>query len=256
MQQLILQGLGTLVLIQNNNMYMNGYIPLKIQTNKTYIKLKVAKPFKISCCKEPYIYETKKYDYQIQNRNCFDILSYFIIKEDDRNQTEKEDDEENKSNINNKGNELIDDDSKTENEAKNNNNNVDNINKELINDEEKKENKSEIDYEHLDSKTHSHRIKKINIKKGKNEASELPNLDKINIAHFKDGIPLIADKSGKQPVINNNNNGQQNKQISLIKLNKREGNYDRTNANPSIGGNNTISVNSIGIVNDYANKNK
>ena len=247
---------GTLVLIQNNNMYMNDYVPLKVQTNKTYIKFKIVKPFKISCCRDPYIFESKKYDYQIQNRKCFDILSYFIIKEDDPNQTEKEEEEENKNNINEKENDLIDDDDKNENEGKKEDNNVNNINKELISDDTKKENKSEIDYEHLDSKTHSHRIKKVNIKKGKNDASELPNLNKINIEHFRDSISLIADKDGKQPGANNNNNGQQNKQISLIKLSKKEGNYDKTNANPSIGGNSTIPVNSLGVVNDYSNKHK
>ena len=246
---------GTLVLIQNNNMYMNDYVPLKVQTNKTYIKFKIVKPFKISCCRDPYIFESKKYDYQIQNRKCFDILSYFIIKEDDPNQTEKEEEEENKNNINEKENDLIDDDDKNENEGKKEDNNVNNVNKELINDDTKKENKSEIDYEHLDSKTHSHRIKKVNIKKGKNDASELPNLNKINIEHFRDSISLIADKDGKQPGANNNN-GQQNKQISLIKLSKKEGNYDKTNANPSIGGNSTIPVNSLGVVNDYSNKHK
>ena len=247
---------GTLVLIQNNNMYMNDYVPLKVQTNKTYIKFKIVKPFKISCCRDPYIFESKKYDYQIQNRKCFDILSYFIIKEDDPNQTEKEEEEENKNNINEKENDLIDDDDKNENEGKKEDNNVNNVNKELINDDTKKENKSEIDYEHLDSKTHSHRIKKVNIKKGKNDASELPNLNKINIEHFRDSISLIADKDGKQPGAINNNNGQQNKQISLIKLSKKEGNYDKTNANPSIGGNSTIPVNSLGVVNDYSNKHK
>ena len=248
---------GTLILIQNNNMQMNDYVPLKVQTNKTYIKFKIVKPFKISCCRDPYIFESKKYDYQIQNRKCFDILSYFIIKEDDPNQTEKEEEEENKNNINDKVNELIDDDDKTENEEKKEDNNANNINKELINDESKKENKSEIEYEHLDSKTHSHRIKKVNIKKGKNDANELPNLNKINIEHFRDSISLIADKDGKQqPGANNNNNGQQNKQINIIKLNKKEGNYDKTNANPSIVGSSTIPVNSVGVVNDYSNKNK
>ena len=248
---------GTLILIQNNKMHMNDYVPLKIQTNKTYIKFKIVKPFKISCCRDPYIFESKKYDYQIQNRKCFDILSYFIIKEDDPNQTEKEEEEENKNNINDKVNELIDDDDKTENEEKKEDNNANNINKELINDESKKENKSEIEYEHLDSKIHSHRIKKVNIKKGKNDANELPNLNKINIEHFRDSISLIADKDGKQqPGANNNNNGQQNKQINIIKLNKKEGNYDKTNANPSIVGSSTIPVNSVGVVNDYSNKNK
>ena len=246
---------GTLILIQNNNMYMNDYIPLRVQINKTYIKFKIVLPFRITCCKDPFTYETRKYDYQIQNRKCFDILSYFIIKEDDPNEADDKEEEIIQD--------LIDEDNKkNENEDKNNNKDI-NKNKDLIDDKIEEESikknldiKSEAISEHLDIKGNTNRIKRINIKKGKNDTFELPHLDKINIEQFRDSISLIADKELKRSPKNNNiNNGQQSKQISLIKLNKREGNYDRTNANPNMVGNSTGPVFST-IVNDYNNKNK
>ena len=59
---------GTLVLIQNNNLVMNNYVPLRVQINKTFIKLKVKLPLFFSCCGNTQTYETKKYDYQVQNK--------------------------------------------------------------------------------------------------------------------------------------------------------------------------------------------
>ena len=41
---------GTLVLVQNNNLIMNDYIPLKVQINKTFIKIAVKKSYSFSCC--------------------------------------------------------------------------------------------------------------------------------------------------------------------------------------------------------------
>ena len=253
---------GTLVLIQNNNMYMNDYIPLKVQINRTYIKFKIVLPFSITCCKDPFILESRKYDYQIQNRKCFDILSYFIIKEEDQNQLDDEEDEiENKNNFTNVE-ALIDDDNKIKNEDKCTEKDKENY-KDLIEDKTKKENdkkndedKSEIVSEQLDSKPHTNRIKKINIKKGENDSNELPNLDKINIEHFKDSISLIADKDINHTPKNNINNGQQSKQINIIKLNKREPNYDRTNGNPNMIGSSTGPTYSMSVVNDNTNKNK
>jgi pSer/pThr/pTyr-binding forkhead associated (FHA) protein len=129
---------GTLVLIQNNNMYMNDLIPLRIQINKTFVKLKVSLPFKFTCCKEPYTMEARKYDYQVQNRKCFDILSYFIIKEND---TKVEYDEEEKEINNNKKEDLIDDDdNKNMKEEKNEDEDYKNENKDLIDDKKSKEN--------------------------------------------------------------------------------------------------------------------
>ena len=229
---------GTLVLIQNNNMLMNDYVPLRVQINKTFIKLKVVIPFKFSCCKTPQISESKKYDYQIQNRKCFDILSYFIIKENNNQQVDddQEDNEKDKNNI-----ELIDDYNKNNAENKNNEIELESENKNLIDDKEsknentkKEEKKSEFDdNEHFDVKSHSSLIRKVNIKKGQDDSKELPDLGKINIDHFKDSISQMEEKEINSPK-NNLGNSQQNKTINLIRLNKREGsniNNVKTNQN-------------------------
>ena len=238
---------GTLVLIQNNNMIMNDYVPLKVQINKTFIKFKVVIPFKFSCCKEPFTLESRKYDYQIQNRKCFDILSYFIIKENDTNLENDEEENENEQKINN--NELIDDDNnnKKENEnekkEKNDDDQLENSNnKELIdNDDEKSKNendKKEIDienkseYEQSESKNHTNKIKKINIKKGKNDKKELPDLNKINIDQYKDSISHIAEREIKNSPKSNLNSGTQSKTINLIRLNQNGIGGTHTNTGP------------------------
>ena len=166
---------GTLILIQNNNMIMNDFMPLRVQINKTFIKFKISLPFKFTCCKDPYTVESRKYDYQVQNRKCFDILSYFIIKENDANLEAEEEETIN----NNKKEELIDEDNNKK-EEKNDEQDEENDNKELIDDkssmksekkEEASENKSEV--EGNDSKIHSSRIKKVSIIKGKNDGNGL-----------------------------------------------------------------------------------
>ena len=250
---------GTLILIQNNNMIMNDYVPFRIQINKTFIKCKISLPFKFSCCKEPFTEESRKYNYQIQNRKCFDILSYFIIKENDTN-IEYDEEEENKNN----NEELIDDDNKNRSEDKNKNEELESNNKELIDDksikeENKKENhienKSEI--EGNDSKVHSSKIiKKVSITKGKNDINELPELEKINIDQFRDSISLMAEKEEKHSHKSNvMNNGQQSKTINLIRLNKYDGSYDKTNQNGTTHSN-TRPIPSSQTINDSDNKNK
>ncbi len=257
---------GTLILIQNNNMYMNDYIPLRVQINKTFIKFKTIIPFKFTCCKDPYTLETRKYDYQIQNRKCFDILSYFIIKENNLNQEVDEDEKEKeKENIKNEQNLIDDDDNKSKTVEKNEIEIESEVNKDLIDEKSCKEessntknhnnldNKSETENE---QKTHSNRIRKINIKKSKNDAQELPELDKINIDHFKENISIMAEKEIKSPI--SIGNSHQSKTINLIRLNKGVGNYDKTNANPNLNSNlknhtGPVVSNQV-IINDYKNK--
>ena len=254
---------GTLILIQNNNMYMNDYIPLRVQINKTFIKFKTIIPFKFTCCKDPYTLETRKYDYQIQNRKCFDILSYFIIKENNLNQ-EVDEDEKEKENIKNEQNLIDDDDNKSKTVEKNEIEIESEVNKDLIDEKSCKEESNTKNHNNLDNKseteneqkTHSNRIRKINIKKSKNDAQELPELDKINIDHFKENISIMAEKEIKSPI--SIGNSHQSKTINLIRLNKGDGNYDKTNANPNLNSNlknhtGPVVSNQV-IINDYKNK--
>jgi pSer/pThr/pTyr-binding forkhead associated (FHA) protein len=217
---------GTLILIQNNNMVMNDYLPLKVQINKTYIELKITIPLSLTCCKNPLTFDSRKYDYQMQNQKKFDFISYFFLKENGSNQIDNENENENIK-------ELIDN-----NSDKNSDVGI-SINKDFVNDLIKKENKDE----NSDCNSHTNRIKKINIKKSKNDNYELPQLEKINLEH------IVGDL--KRPP--NLNNLQQNKQISLIRLNNKDGSYDKTNVNPNSLGSFYSSI----IVNNHSNhKNK
>ena len=207
---------GTLILVQNNNMLMNDYLPLKVQINKTYIELKVSIPSSLTCCKNPLTFDSREYDYQMQNQKMFDFISYFFLKENESNQIVDE---------NKNLKELIDN-----NSDKNNDVGI-SINKELVDNIIIKETKDE----YQDCKSITSRIKKINIKKSKNDNYELPQLEKIKLEH------LIEDLKRSS----NLNNFQQSKQINLLRLNKKEGNYDKTNDNQNSFGPtySTINVN-------------
>ena len=235
---------GTLILVQNNNLIMNDYIPLKVQINKTFIKITVKKPYSFSCCGNQSTLETKKYNYQVQNRKCFDVLSYFIFKDNDNNLDDDEDEEEVDINIDNKNNnskELIDNEEKAEsNTGKSNIENKSN---------RQSLNNSEI-YNQGIIIPHSNRIKKINVKKGKNDNFELPELDKINIENFKDSISLISDKKASMFI----SNYQQNKQSNnLLKINiDKTGSISNLNNSKVPNPNAPFSM----VIKDYIHKSK
>ena len=90
---------GSLILVQNNNLLMNDYLPLKLQINKTYIKLRMNLPLFFTCC-NANTRELKKYDYQKQNATSLDILATFVIKEND-SELNIDDEEDEKSLIDN-----------------------------------------------------------------------------------------------------------------------------------------------------------
>ena len=305
---------GTLVLVQNKNMIVNEDTPLRLQVNKTYIKFKLELPFSfgLDCCGNQDTVENNKYEYHIQNKKGFDILSFFSIKDDanvwgidddneeeiknditnqkvneinpnvaetrSKNEKEKEkekdlidkdnenednnniglnlniiNDIDNKNNINNDNN-LIEEEKKEKekeslidksivNEKNDNNNNlnedvveIESENKnELISKEQNKEDKIEKNAENKEKnainivpkKLNTTRIKKISIKRGKNEPKDLPKLNQINSENNKHNIsePLMPD--------NNRNQGKNNIMIQKSKENntkKNKSNFDQTNS--------------------------
>ena len=258
---------GTLVLIQNKNMIINDFMTLKIQVNKTFVKFKLDIPFSFgwNCCGRQ---DTKeRLDYQIQNKKSFDIVTCFVIKEDNNNLISEENKEEdnNKEIINNKekNTELVDKENKNDiNDINNNvnnniiiNNNKDkdkeslidkssneienknNIIEDLISNnnnnnlieikENEKENQIEKEKEKRlekkndvmniklnNNKTNkdiinkneissmvnnllTNHIKRMSIKKGKNDNMELPKFDDINLNNIKENfsMSLLKDKN-------------------------------------------------------------
>ena len=89
---------GTLVLIQNQSIVLNEIIPLKLQINNTYIKIKMELPFFFNCCNSITI-DSKLDDYQIQNEKYLDVFSCFIIKENNIKDEDDDEKEQNNENV-------------------------------------------------------------------------------------------------------------------------------------------------------------
>ena len=268
---------GTLVLVQNKNMIMNEFTPLRLQVNKTFIKFKLEIPFSFSlnCCGRQNTFEGKKLDYHEQNKKGFDILSYFVIKndntvwgiDDDNNEEEKNnidnnnniktnkvetndkkdliDNEENNKNMNIAGNtnNIININNLIE-EEKNNieNNNINKINNKNNKDKEslidksnaediveiESENKNElIDENNKIEKNDKNknkeeinivpkkRIKKISIKRDKNNHKVIQNLED----NIKDNysMSLATDRNKKSNDKINIEEEKNNKQLNTMK---------------------------------------
>ena len=231
----------TLVLIQNKNMIVNDFMSLNIQVNKTFIKFKLDIPFTWNCCAR---HDTRgRLDYQIQNKKGFDIMNSFFIKEDNNNNKslsveenndiildKKDSISNNKKNIDKEN--LIDESS--EDDKTNNNNNKEELlindinNNNLIeinekesnkysdieklknNNKEKNENLNKInDLGLMVNNLPKRRIKKLHLKKGKNETAKLPKINNVNLDIIKKNfyISLLSDK---------------NSDLKKIKINNRE----------------------------------
>ena len=171
--------------------------------------------------------ESKKYDYQIQNRKYFDILSYFTIKEDDSNPSDDESNKEGQSeesiNSNNISKLIIDEDedndiiNEKDNQFKSKINNIlskgnDKIENNIIN--------FEINSFYINPKI---RFKNINIKKDKYCKYDLPELDKINMDIFKDNTSLNFNKSSQILF----NCQHKKKKINLLKINNNNSNLEQ-----------------------------
>ena len=333
---------GTLILVQNKNMIVNEDFPLRLQVNKTYVKFKLELPFSFGfdCCDDPDTVESNKYDYHIQNKKGFDILSFFTIKDDgnvwgiddeneedviienniikakeneintnvaetgSKNGKEMEliDKEENNTNIGLNLNIINDININNNNIINNNllfyeeikdkdkdkeslidksiikeNDNIININKDindiinnhediveiesetknkLISDkdnnkEDKKsvnennniENKDKNEINIIPKKLNTTRIKKISLKRGKNEQKDLPKLNQINSENnkYNNSLPLFSDKIKKQ----GKNNDPKNKPNNTV---KNKANFEQTNS--FINMKNNLNIFNPGLIDD------
>ena len=184
---------GSLVLIQNKNMIVNDFMSLKIQVNKTFIKFKLDIPFSFSSCFCGKNDTVERLDYQAQNKKCLDVMSSFVIKEDNyqNNYLDSKNDEEEPKN-----NKVIIEDEK-------NNHKTDEIHSENKKDIEKNNNNNKNDEE-----------EKFNIieeKEEKNIINIKNNIDdNIKNEQEKENKESLIDKSNeeidKKSNLNNNNN--------------------------------------------------
>ena len=225
---------GTLILVQNNNIKMNDFLPLKLQIKNTYIKIKMKLPFVFSCC----IAKTNdifKNDYQSQNHNKLDIFSYFKIKKNNDNELRSENDEdENENCINHETHSEIDE--KLINESNNNNANNKNGKKSDMIEIEKIDNENNYD------NGNDNNIKIINIMNGEiklNQKSRTVDTNKTkkdnNIKPNNNHIVNIKSMSltndiGKINHKNNsNNNNIKNEIIKNINNNNEAMKYNSPN---------------------------
>ena len=102
---------GSLVLVQNPFLLMIDQLPLKIQTNKTFIKIKLSIPFNFfSCCSVKYDIYKKYKSYQEQNEPFLDICNILEIKNNDDNEESEEiiyNENNNEKDINEKNNRNV-----------------------------------------------------------------------------------------------------------------------------------------------------
>ena len=254
---------GTLVLVQNKNMIMNEFTPLRLQVNKTFIKFKLEIPFSFSlnCCGRQNTFEGKKLDYHEQNKKGFDILSYFVIKNDNTVWgIDDDNNEEEKNNIDNNNNiktnkvetndkkDLIDNEENNKNmNIVGNTNNIININN-LIEEEKnniennninKINNKNNKDKESLIDKSNAEDIVEIesenknelideNNKIEKNDKNK--NKEEINIVPKKriKKISIKRDKNNHKVIQNLEDNIKDNYSMSLA-TDRNKKNNDKIN---------------------------
>ena len=200
---------------------MNDLLPLKIQINNIYIKIKVSLPVSFRCC-DNHGYqnssELNSYNYQIQNKENFNIFPYLNIKED--NVSSDEENKEESLNSNNISKLLIDDNNSDVNSNNGNKNKIDKI---LQKENENKDNNSLLKFE-MNSSHFSPRLrfKNLSIKKENKNKFELPNFDYIKKDLFKDSASLNMSKIS-QIIFNSQ---YKTKAISLIKNSKNNRNKE------------------------------
>ena len=187
---------GTLILVQNNNIEINNYMPLKLQIARTYIKIKKDLPLFYSCCNSNII-DDQKLDYQEQNQKYLNVFSYFKIKDNKDNLYESENSEEEKDNN------IV----------------IHNSNK---NNDEQSENESSIN--DLDETDHGPQLKNNLVEKSSSNSKKEENIDKedkiVDINNSKEDIKNNKNISNIE-IINNN--------IDKINLNQNNKNENLNN---------------------------
>ena len=204
---------GTLVLVQNNNMIINNNMPLNLQINKIFVKLKIPRNEGCSflCYKDAPVVEQSLFNYQMQNSKGLDISSIFVIKKNDDKEREEEK-KENEENINlDKNEKLIDEENKEQTEEKV----VISTEKSLID----KDNAEDIINNNiLDSNNKC----SVSDNKSANKSAHLTKIKKVLIKN--DLIENDINKNNLSSIENNkknveiNNSIGQNKIINLIKI--------------------------------------
>ena len=197
---------GTLILMQNPIFQLNTEIPLNIQIGRTFIRLKVKKPFKFfNCCDD-----TEKIDDNVYHEQNSKFIEKIDIKKDIKNEDENDNDDDEEDidysekkpeaklkivEISHNENDINDDD----NNDLNNGNNVNIFGKKKNNN-----NNINVDYNQLD--TANNVITNGNANNENNNNNNNHN-NKINNNIINEPTNIITQNNNNN---NNNNNNQQN----------------------------------------------
>ena len=208
---------GTKILVQNPKLTMSPQYPLCIEVQKTYLKLRIQKPFSLfSCCNVYTTSMTKMLVYQKQNERGFDLFCSMVFKEDD-GELEEESEINNDNNINN--NEDIKNNTNNKNDNENNINDLNNNKSNVI--EENK--KSKITKKRL-IKTENESEKNYNLE---NTTKEIVKCIELKAEEFENRNEILYDKEKLDDYENKEIN--ENKNIKN-KLNNGNKNEDKKNA--------------------------
>ena len=183
---------GTKILVQTQKLTMSLQYPLSIEVQKTYLKLRLQKPFSLfSCCNVYTTSMTKMLVYQKQNERGFDLFCSMVFKEDDNEM--EEDEEKNSNNINNNE------------DLKNNENNKDGIDK-----QDKNNNKDEEEQNNNKAKNKNNQfIKESEYNKNiilENKTKEIIKNIELNKKECKNKKEILIEKE----LINKNQNDNKN----------------------------------------------
>ena len=224
---------GTKVLVQNQKIKLQENYPLCIETQNTYLKIYLDKPFKLfGCCGASTKSNIAMQPYQYQNQKGFDLFCSMVFKDNDEENPEDEDEkDENNNIINDINNNINNEDGEEEkkekkiiDEDKNKINKNHDSDKSLSKNDKKEKNLININ---LNEDTKSNKEKKIKIK-SKNKGIRIIDSNiksKMKDNNSLDKLKLINEDLPKNEKENNNSTSK----IDESKTNIKESNKEESN---------------------------
>ena len=247
---------GTKILVQTSKLTMSPQYPLCIEVQKTYLKLKIQKPFSLfSCCNVYTTSMSKMLVYQKQNERGFDLFCSMVFKEDDGEEEEK-DEINSDNNINNE--EIKADENKTNNKDNNNEENKKNeFPKSIpIKNENTSEKNTNLDLENKD--TDKEIVKKIKLNNKENEfdikkeitKEKETNIENKNKNEDKNIINIINESTLNKNNIKNEKKFEKKESKNSIKNEKLSNNAKKDKKKEALKVEETNKKNTI----EYNNK--
>ena len=221
---------GTKVLVQNQKIKLQENYPLCIETQNTYLKIYLDKPFKLfGCCDASTKSNIAMQPYQYQNQKGFDLFCSMVFKDNDEENPEDEDEKDDNNNIindinnniNNEDGEEEKKEKKISDEDKKKINKNHESDKSLSKNDKKEKNLININ---LNEDTKSNKEKKIKIK-SKNKGIRIIDSNiksKMKDNNSLDKLKLINEDLPKNEKENNNSTSKIDESKTNIKESSKE----------------------------------